>query len=60
MAMILFGVAVVILLGALAGAVWSAAVPEKRLWPPPGRRSWPYVLNWAGFYAVCGINVLLL
>ncbi|MCE2398718.1 MAG: isoprenylcysteine carboxylmethyltransferase family protein [Gemmatimonadetes bacterium] len=61
MSNILFGAAVVILLGTLAGAVWSAAVPDKRLWPPPcGRGSWPYVLNWAGFYAVCGINVLLL
>ncbi len=61
MSNILFGVAVVILLGTLAAAVWSVAVPDKRLWPPPrGRGSWPYVLNWAGFYVVCGINVLLL
>ncbi len=61
MSNILFGAAVVILLGTLAGAVWSVAVPDRRLWPPPcGRGSWPYVLNWAGFYAVCGINVLLL
>ena len=60
MSNILFGVAVVILVAALAGAVWSTAVPDRRLWPPPRRRSWPYVLNWGGFYAVCGINVLLL
>ena len=61
MSNILFGVAVVILLGTLAAAVWSVAIPEKRLWPPPrGRGSWPYVLNWAGFYTVCGINALLL
>ena len=60
MSSILFGVAVVILLAALAGAVWSAAVPERRLWPPPGRGSWPHVLNWTGFYVVCAINLLLL
>ena len=56
----LFGVAVVILIAMLAGVVWSAAVPGRRIWPPPGRRSWQYVLTWLGFYAVCGINVLLL
>ncbi len=60
MSTILFGVAVVILVAALAGAVWSVAVPDRRLWPPPGRPSWPYVLNWVGFWVVCGINVLLL
>ena len=60
MSNILFGIAVVILITLLAGAVWSAAVPNKRIWPPPGRRSWQYLLIWAGFVAVCGINVLLL
>ena len=57
---ILFGVAVAILIASLAGAVWSAAVPGRRIWPPPGRRSWQYFLTWAGFCAVCGINLLLL
>ena len=56
---ILFGVAVAILIASLAGAVWSAAVPARRIWPPPGRRSWQYFLTWAGFCAVCGINLLL-
>ena len=60
MSNILFGVAVLILLGALAGAIWSVAVPDRRLWPPPSRGSWPYLLNWLGFYIVCGINLLLL
>ena len=60
MSTMLFGVAVVILVAALAGAVWSVAVPDRRLWPPPSRSSWPYRLNWAGFWVVCGINVLLL
>ena len=57
---ILFGVAVAILIASLAGAVWGAAVPARRIWPPPGRRSWQYFLTWAGFCAVCGINLLLL
>ena len=60
MSNILFGVAVAILIASLAGAVWSAAVPGRRIWPPPGRRSWQYFLTWAGFCAVCGINLLLL
>ena len=30
---ILFGVAVAILIASLAGAVWSAAVPARRIWP---------------------------
>ena len=34
--------------------------PGKRIWPPPHRGSWQYLLIWAGFYAVFGINVLLL
>ena len=60
MSNILFGVAVAVLIASLAGAVWSAAVPGRRIWPPPGRRSWQYFLTWAGFCAVCGINLLLL
>ena len=57
---ILFGVDVAILIASLAGAVWSAAVPGRRIWPPPGRRSWQYFLTWASYCAVCGINLLLL
>ena len=53
-------VAVAILIALLAGAVWSAAVPARRIWPPPGRRSWQYFLTWAGYCAVFGINLLLL
>ena len=60
MSTILFGVAVVILIAQLAGAVWSVVVPDRRLWPPPGRGSWPHLLTWAGFWTVIGINVLLL
>ena len=55
-----FTVAVVILMTHLAGAVWSVAFPERRLWPPPGRGSWQYLLTWASYWAVLAINVLLL
>ena len=60
MSNLLFGVAVLILATMLAGAVWSAAVPDRRLWPPPGRGSWQHLLTWTGFWMVIGINVLLL
>lgn len=59
MPVVLFGVAVVISIVVLAGAVWSVVVPGKRLWPPPGRRSWQYLLTWVGFYAVCATHLLL-
>ena len=60
MSNLLFGVDVAILIASLAGAVWSAAVPGRRIWPPPGRRSWQHFLIWTSFCAVCGINLLLL
>ena len=44
----------------LAGVLWSIWVPDKRIWPPPRRRSWQWVLTWACFSAVCGLNVALL
>ena len=56
----LFGIALLILIALLAGVVWSVAVPDKRIWPPPGRRSWQYRFTWGGTYAVCAISILLL
>ena len=44
----------------LAGVLWSIWVPDKRIWPPPRRCSWQWVLTWACFSAVCGLNVALL
>ena len=35
----------------VAGAVWSVVFPEKRLWPPPGRGTWPYAVAWGFFWA---------
>lgn len=60
MSLFLFWVAVSIGIVVLVGAIWSVAFPGRRLWPPPGRGSWQYLLTWVGFYAVCAINVLLL
>ena len=60
MSTILFGVAVVINVAMLVGTVWSVVLPDRRIWPPPGRRSWQYFLTWAGFCAPCGLNVILL
>ncbi len=30
-----------------ATVVWSIAVPDRRIWPPPSRRSWQFALTWA-------------
>ena len=60
MSNILFGIAVLILIALVAGVIWSAAVPERRIWPPPGRRSWQYRFTWGGTLAVSGISILLL
>ena len=43
----------------LIGAAWSVALPARRIWPPPGRRSWQYRLTWACFYLVFPLNALL-
>ena len=37
----LFAIDVVILLITLAGTLWSFAFPDRRIWPPPHRYSWP-------------------
>lgn len=44
----------------LFGAVWSVAFPQKRIWPPPGKRSWQHRLTWASFYLVFLFNALLI
>ena len=36
----LFATEVAMLVVLLAGVLWSIAVPDKRIWPPPCRRSW--------------------
>ncbi len=60
MGFILLTADVVLLIVSLTGAVWSVAVPGKRVWPPPRLRSWQYFVTWGCFWAVCGLNTLLL
>lgn len=60
LAELIFTIDVTCLLVLLAGAVWSVALPERRIWPPPGRRSWQYALTWVLFYAVFAANAALL
>ena len=56
----LFATDIAILIVLLAGVLWSIAVPNKRIWPPPRRRSWQWVLTWTCYSAVCGLNLALL
>ena len=55
-----FAIDVVILFILLAGAVWSIALPDRRIWPPPHRRSWQQVLTWTCVCSVYGLNTALL
>jgi protein-S-isoprenylcysteine O-methyltransferase Ste14 len=43
----------------LVGAVWSVALPARRIWPPPQKHSWQYVLTWVCFYSVFALNTAL-
>ena len=56
----LFAADVAILIVLLAGVLWSISVPDKRIWPPPRRRSWQWVLTRTCYSAVCGLNVAIL
>lgn len=56
----LFAVDVVVLLISLTGTVWSVAMPDRRIWPPPYRHSWQHSLSWACFFVVVGISAALL
>lgn len=44
----------------LVGKVWSVAAPDRRIWPPPGRKSWQYLLTWACFARAFTLNAALL
>lgn len=43
----------------ISGGIWSIAITEKRVWPPPGKQSWQYRLTWLCFYLVFLINAIL-
>ncbi len=46
---LVFAVDLAALIVLLAGTCWSIARPRRRLWPPPGRRSWQYAATWVCF-----------
>jgi protein-S-isoprenylcysteine O-methyltransferase Ste14 len=59
----LFAAVAAALLVALIGALLTSIVwPERRLWPPPGQRSWQFVLMWgltlAAFGAILWVGLL--
>lgn len=41
------------------GVIWSILFPEKRLWPPPRKRSWQHLLTWTLYYILFLLNILL-
>ncbi len=57
---IVFIVDIIALFLLLVGIVWSVVWPDRRIWPPPGRWSWQYVLTWICYCAVSGCNLALL
>lgn len=57
---IFFSIDLVIHYILLGGIVWSVLFYEKRIWPPPGRKSWQYTLTWFLFYAAFGLNAVLM
>ena len=57
---ILFTINLVALFVMLVGIVWSVVCPDRRLWPPPGRHSWQYVVTWTCFCVAIGLNGCLL
>lgn len=57
---VIFAVDLIVLFVMLTGALWSVAVPHKRIWPPPSKGTWQYYLSWSSFYLVFGLNTLLI
>ncbi|MHA1147081.1 MAG: methyltransferase family protein [Promethearchaeota archaeon] len=43
----------------LIGITWSVIFPKKRVWPPPKKASWQYLLSWILFYMAFCCNALL-
>lgn len=40
----------------LTTIAWSVAQPDRRVWPPPGRRSWQYAPTWIGWTNSTGVK----
>ncbi len=57
---LIFVTNLVTLFAMLIGVVWSIVQPRRRIWPPPGRRSWQFILTWAGFGLVFAGNAALI
>ncbi len=57
---IIFIVDIIVLFLLLTGIVWSVVRPDRRIWPPPGGRSWQWAVSWIGFCAAVGLNACLL
>lgn len=43
----------------LVGIGWSIAFPDKRIWPPPRRKSWQQTITWILFYLAFALNGIL-
>ena len=56
----LFAVDLVALFLLLAATVWSVVRPDRRIWPPPARRSWQFVMIWICYRGALGLNACLL
>lgn len=56
----LFAIDLVVLFLLLAAIVWSVVRPDRRIWPPPARRSWQFVMTWICYRAALGLNACLL
>ena len=56
----LFAIDLVALFLLLAATVLSVVRPDRRIWPPPARRSWQFVTIWICYRAALGLNACLL
>jgi protein-S-isoprenylcysteine O-methyltransferase Ste14 len=44
----------------LSAMIWSVAFPKRRIWPPPKKQSWQYIIIWSLFCLALVLNILLL
>ncbi len=44
----------------LFGIIWSIFFPKKRIWPPPKKWSWQYLLTWILFLIIFPLNILFI
>jgi len=46
-------------LAMLAGVLFSIILPDKRIWPPPHRHSWKFLLTWLIFFGAVALTIVL-